>query len=254
MRTAILAAATAACALTIGATTVRADARFLQKPVGAALPSAAACRDKVFGTSYGAEVRPANALANNRTGGAISVQVAGASAAWNGKYAVRIKGDLSKPADRSTKTAEALDWAACKWGLDSHIVRAFAVQESAWRQTQLGDYTSNAAACARIGKAAPCYQSYSLVQVKGTVHIGTYPLSAASVPFAADFASAFLHACYNGAFGWLGNGYRAGDIWGCVGTYFAGSWYTQPAKDYMAKVRNHYTTEAWTTAEFVGNP
>jgi autotransporter family porin len=245
-------AAVVACVSAVGSSPAHADARFRMKPVGAALPTAAACRDKVIKQSSGLEIRPKNAAVNNRTGGGISVKVLAASKAWNRKYASRIKGDLVKPRGRSTTTAEVLDWAACKWGLDSYLMRAIAVQESAWRHSQLGDKTSNPRECRKIGKSAPCYQSYGLIQIKGTTHLGTYPMTAQSAPFAADFAGAFLHACYNGAFTWLKKrtGYRAGDIWGCVSMYYSGSW-KGGLNRYARQVKKHYDTKAWTEKRFV---
>jgi autotransporter family porin len=254
MRTAILTAVAAACLSILGGTSAHAEARFFQKPVGSPLPNSDTCRSMVLASSDAREVRPANATANNRTGGSISVKLPGASAAWNSRYAGLIKGDLAKPANRNTTTDEVLDWGACKWGIDSHIARGIAVQESKWRQSQLGDHTHNAAACKKIGKAAPCYQTYSLVQIKGTIHPGTYPQSALSVPFAVDYAMAFLHACYNGAFTWLGNGYRAGDIWGCVGMYYSGTWRHAGGSKYVAQVKHHIGTKAWNTPNFVDNP
>lgn len=254
MRTTLFATAAAACLLATQGTPAQADARFTQLKAGATLPSAATCRTNVFNSSDAKEIRPANEAANNQTGGSISVKLSPATPAWNTKYADRIKGDLDKPADRSTVTDEALDWAACKWGHDNYILRAMAVQESAWRQTQLGDRTNDASRCQKIGKPAPCYQSYSLVQIKGTIHPGTYPMIEQSVPFATDFASAFLHACYNGAFTWLKNGYRAGDIWGCVGTYYSGSWYDAGAKNYISLIKGHYNKRAWETSTFINNP
>jgi autotransporter family porin len=123
---------------------------------------------------------------------------------------------------------------------DEDVTRARAVQESWWKQSQLGDQTSSVTACQIIGKSAPCWQSYGILQVKGTVHRRTYPLAERSTAYNADYALAWLRACYEGAFShWMGNGYRAGDEWGCVGAWYSGSWYDSGAQLYIASVKQH---------------
>jgi len=48
-------------------------------------------------------------------------------------FARRIDGNFTGTTD------EIIRWGACKWGFDEDIVRAVAVNESYWRQSQLGD-------------------------------------------------------------------------------------------------------------------
>ena len=49
-----------------------------------------------------------------------------------------------------------------------------------------------------------------------------------------------------------GGTYAAGDVWGCVGTWFAGRWYTAPAETYIAAVKNNLNTRVWESANFQG--
>jgi hypothetical protein len=71
-------------------------------------------------------------------------------------------------------TDEIIRWAACKWGFDEDIIRAVAVNESNWNQSQLGDFLNGSP------------QSYGLVQVKKTAHVGTYPASQKSTSWNVD--------------------------------------------------------------------
>ena len=97
-----------------------------------------------------------------------------------------------------------------------------------------------------IGKAAPCWQSYGILQVKGPVHDNTYPASERSTPFNVDYAMAWQRACYDGAFShWMGGGYRAGDKWGCVGAWYSGRWYDSGANSYIAGVRQQLDARPW---------
>ena len=108
-----------------------------------------------------------------------------------------------------------------------------------------GDSTSTVSLCALIGKPAPCAQSYGLLQVKGTVHELTYPRSEQSTAWNADYALAWQRACFEGDFTWLGNGYRAGDLDGCVGAWFSGRWKDAGAIRYIERVLLHLAQRAW---------
>ena len=66
----------------------------------------------------------------------------------------------------------------------------------------------------------------------------------------ADWSRAYLRACYEGDFTWLGGSYAAGDLWGCVGQYFSGSWYDAGAVDYINHVKNYYATKPWLQSGF----
>jgi hypothetical protein len=215
---------------------------FLTLPPGAKLPSDSVCAAKVRRTGW--EPRPQNAAAN-QTRGRPGAAIDGADPSFNKRYGTRVEGNFVGTTD------EIIQWAACKWGFSEDITRARAMQESHWRQSQLGDKTDNPAACATIAQAAPCWQSYGILQVKGTVHEDTYPAARDSTAYNVDYALAWLRACYEGAFSdWMGNGYRAGDEWGCVGAWYSGNWYDSGARKYIDGVKRHLANRAWTQAEF----
>jgi len=216
--------------------------RFLTLPPGAKLPSDSVCAAKVRRTGW--EPRPQNTAAN-QTRGRPGAAIDGADPSFNKRYGTRVEGNFVGTTD------EIIQWAACKWGFSEDITRARAMQESHWRQSQLGDKTDNPAACTTIAQAAPCWQSYGILQVKGTVHEDTYPAARDSTAYNVDYALAWLRACYEGAFSdWMGNGYRAGDEWGCVGAWYSGNWYDSGARKYIDGVKRHLANRAWTQAEF----
>lgn len=214
------------------------DGYFATVAVGGTLPTGAACAAAVTAQSSGREVRPENGTANATTS-APSVDVDGADQTWNSTNAARVTGGFTGT------TEDILRWGACKWGFDEDVTRARAVAESSWSINTEGDRTSDQGLCATMGLDAPCNQSYGLLQVKGSVHDGTFPASKNNTAFGVDYAMAWLRACYDGAMGWLGNGYQPGDEWGCVGAWFSGQWKDAGANDYIGKVRGHLDTRVW---------
>ncbi|MDH3679948.1 MAG: hypothetical protein OEV40_08380 [Acidimicrobiia bacterium] len=217
---------------------------FATIPTGGELPDGATCAELVLDDDVPAgavEVRPENTKANATTvevdGGIV---IDGADERWNDALAPRIRGDFTGTTD------QILRWGACKWGLDEDLTRARAVTESSWMMATEGDETDDREACALLGRLAPCAQSFGLLQVKGTVHEGTYPASVRSTAFGVDYALAWLRACFEGSFTWLDDqGYEAGDELGCVGAWFSGNWWDQPANDYVGEVRYHLEARTW---------
>ena len=45
--------------------------------------------------------------------------------------------------------------------------------------------------------------------------------------------------------------YAPGDLWGCVGAWFSGRWYTQDAKGYIAAVQDNLKRKVWQTGDFI---
>ncbi len=224
-----------------------APARFVTLRPGASLPTGDQCASWVRAAGATTEHRSDNAPANGTIPPASVIDglvIDGADAARNRQLAPRIDGDFTGT------TEQILQWGACKWGFDEDVTRARAVAESSWRMSTTGDRTGDAELCNRIGLSAPCPQSYGLLQVKGTVHEGTYPASAQATAFGVDYAMAWLRACFEGGFGWIdgsgdGRGYAAGDDWGCVGAWFSGRWWDQSANDYVGRVRQHLEQRTW---------
>lgn len=232
----------AACGKLAGSFNSLPTAYFGTLPPRSTLPSDSNCAARVRHSPW--EPRPDNYTANH-TIGIAGVPVNGASTAWDVTYAPRINGSFTGTTD------EILQWGACKWGLDENIQRARAVQESTWYQSQVGDYTMSATLCKSFGKSPPCYQSYGIFQVKASDFIGTYPASQQSTPFNVDYSLAWLRACFDGDMAWLGSKpastrkYATGDIWGCVGAWYSGSWYDSNAQTYIKSVKQHLANKEW---------
>ncbi len=47
-----------------------------------------------------------------------------------------------------------------------------------------------------------------------------------------------------------GRTYKAGDLYGSLGAWFAGRWHTPGANEYIARVRQILALRTWRTAEF----
>jgi hypothetical protein len=208
---------------------------FTLLPVGAQLPSDAQCAAAVKRSSW--EPRPDNATANNR-----NVYVEGVRAQWNGNDPAQSM--MNRTTGNFTGTTdEIIQWAACKWGFDVDTVRAQAVQESDWHQSTLGDcrYTTQPEThgCASVG----------ILQVKGAnipaTQPGTWPYAYESTAWNLDYALSVRRACFEGKVTWLGNGYHAGDEWGCIGYWFSGHWYDSGAQNYITSVKAHMANKDW---------
>jgi autotransporter family porin len=64
-----------------------------------------------------------------------------------------------------------------------------------------------------------------------------------------------MRACYEGYELWLnnvdrGSQYAAGDMWGCVGRWYAGRWHTTAAESYITKVKDYLNQRIWESASF----
>jgi hypothetical protein len=130
-------------------------------------------------------------------------------------------------------TDEILQWAARKWGFDPDLLRAVATVESYWKMSAVGDGGL----------------SFGVFQMKKTYHC-CHPLSAKYTAFNADYYGAILRAYFDGRQKWLndverGERYRAGDMWGSVGSWYAGRWRTAPALDYIRRVQRTVRDEPW---------
>ncbi len=130
-------------------------------------------------------------------------------------------------------TDEILQWAARKWGFDPDLFRAVATVESYWKMSAVGDGGL----------------SFGIFQMKRTYHC-CVPLSSRYTAFNADYYGAILRAYYDGRQKWLndverGERYRAGDIWGSVGSWYAGRWRTDAALEYIRRVQRTLRDEPW---------
>jgi autotransporter family porin len=137
-------------------------------------------------------------------------------------------------------TDEIIQWAAYKWGLDEDVLRAVAVVESWWRQSTVGGQHS----------------SYGLFQVRAPFHCsGKCAIARRSTAFNADYYGGILRAYYDGKMTWLnkephGRKYSGGDLWGSVGAWFSGRWWTAPAANYIAAVQQRLAERTWAQPGF----
>ncbi len=211
--------------------------RFTTLWLGSLLPSGAECAARVRRSSW--EPRPENTAANYTNFYAQGYRLTVNSDLAQYGYQGRVTGNFTGTTD------EILQWGACKWGIDEDTVRAQAVQESHWRQSELGD--------CRGGKASGGCQSLGILQVKGAddppTFPGTWPYAAQSTAFDVDYTLAIWRSCFEGRETWLGNGYHAGDEWGCVGRWFSGDWY-ESSQDYIANVKNFKAGKVWLNSGF----
>jgi len=130
-------------------------------------------------------------------------------------------------------TDEIIQWAARKWGFDPDLFRAVATVESYSNMSAVGDGGL----------------SFGLFQMKKTYHCCP-PLSSRYSGFNADYYGAILRSYYDGQEKWLnkyerGERYAAGDLWGSVGSWYAGRWRTAGALDYIRRVQHALRDETW---------
>src|SRR4051794_22642248 len=132
-------------------------------------------------------------------------------------------------------TGEIIHWAALKWGFDPDLLRAQAVTESSWHQDSVGDRG----------------RSFGLMQVKRTKWHGSYPLSELSTAFNVDLAASILRQAFDGRADWYSSeGYRAGDLWGSLGSYFSGHWHDADGRRYVRSVWRQIHERAWEERDF----
>lgn len=78
---------------------------------------------------------------------------------------------------------------------------------------------------------------------------GTFPFSRDSTAYAVDYLGAYLRGCYEGWEVWLahvGNHhYGAGQLWGCVGSWYSGSWHDKAANEYIQNVKATWRSHTW---------
>jgi hypothetical protein len=215
---------TALAALALVTPTAAADTR----PVNSPPLSDAQAAKRVEQSRW--EPRPANARANRTT--LTKRQLATFRRKSDMPYKARVTGRF-----RGT-TDEIIQWAAAKHGIDTNVMRAVAVIESWWRMSTIGDNGD----------------SFGLYQIRRPFHCcPAYARN--STAFNADYYGAIIRAYYDGKMPWLntverGREYRPGDLYGSLGAWFAGRWRTQPANDYIARVRQTLGDRTWRTRDF----
>lgn len=200
---------------------------------GADLPSGEQCGGWL---THAIEIRPDNSGANNTVG--------------SGPHPTypRVDGNFTGT------TEEIIQWAACKWGIDEDIARAQVLRESWWHQDTQGDLTTNTSSChPAFRHLSPCPESIGLMQVRYLYHGDAMDNSIASSAYNLDYSFAVWRSCYEGDLTWLGGSYSGGDLWGCVGVWFSGRWYSGGANGYITEVQNIVADRTWETPVFVND-
>jgi len=221
-------------------------------PPGSALPGDSTCSSQISKSSF--EPRVDNYAANHQV--PTTTQIANLHP-WNPSIGMDDRSDSLRrriTGNFTGTTDEILQWAACKWGIDATMIRAQAVTESYWHESQLGDSTTNQSLCPPgTWNGSSCYQSYGILQIKYTYFQSEWPMSRNDTAFNADVVYGWLRNCYEGWADYLYQRtpvsgyprYHAGDIWGCLGFWFSGSWYDQGAINYINVTKGHYAQKPW---------
>jgi hypothetical protein len=220
------------------------DGYFKTLPPGATLPSDAECAARVHRSLW--EPRSDNTKQNN-TKPKQPVVLADDPAyndTFQAKYKPRVTGNFTGTTD------EIIQWGACKWGLSDNMVRAQAVQESKWHQnTESDSEPATNGHCAPHDTRNPCPTSFGILQIKWYFHptksaVGSsYPMSKTMTAFSLDYTLSEERGCYDGL-SFVGEKAK-GDLFGCMGVWYAGEWRNPAAEDYIARVRKNLNDKAW---------
>jgi hypothetical protein len=227
-------------------------------PPGAVLPSDTDCAARVRSAP---EVRHNQNAVPNRFGD-VPNQTRGVAGAWRdgdpakAPFTARVTGNFVGTTD------EIIQWASCKWGIDEDVARAQIAIESWWDQANsLGDWSSIASRCDPrfpLGSVGGnrCPESLGLGQTRYPYMQSAFPHAYDSSAYNLDVTYAIWRSCFEGTETWLntverGRTYAAGDMWGCVGRWFAGRWYTQRAVEYISAVQDYLSRRIWETTDFI---
>jgi hypothetical protein len=232
--------------------TPTASERFDTLPPGAKLPSESECAARV--RRYAWEPRPDNAATNHRVP---TAQQISQLEHWGPAIGVDPKADTLRrqiTGNFTGTTDEIIQWVACKWGIDEDIVRAEVFAESNWHQNELGDWTTDQSFCPPgTWDGSGCYQSYGVLEVKYIYNKTAWPMSRDDTAFNAEYTYGIIRTCFEGWTTYLSEGtpvagyprYHAGDIWGCLGRWYSGWWYTPGAINYINSVKSHLANKDW---------
>jgi len=261
-RTAGLGVCAIAIAVAIGRSS-GAETYYSLLPVGSKLPSDRAC---AAGASTDAvEPVPKNSPENEFMPSASDLATYKSEAATGeggapGSYLLRVDGKFTGTTDAILK------WASCKWGFDENVTRATAVNETHWRQTEIGDI-GNGTSLGILQIKSSDYPSTckSVASSQNTADV-TNPdcYSYLSTAFAADYKLAQQRACFEGKIAYLASdtpsyghpAYPEGTpeemMWGCVGWWYSGHWFDSGALDYIAQVQEYLSAQTWLQPGGVG--
>ena len=230
---------------------------------GSTLPSDADCAAAVAGDTF--EPVPQNAPQNNFMPSASDLatyqsEASGGEGGAPGSYLVRVGGQFFGTTDAILK------WASCKWGFDENVTRATAVNETHWRQTELGDAGNGTSLGILQIKSrdypSSCESVASSQDASEVTNSDCYAYN--STAFAADYKLAQQRACFEGQVSYMigespagypsyPNGTPEQLMWGCVGWWYSGHWYDSGALNYISQVQGYLADETWAQPGGVGN-
>lgn len=156
-------------------------------------------------------------------------------------------------------TDEIIQWVACKWGFDEDIIRAQSITESHWHQHILiGGITDRSLCPPETWDGRQCTRFFGMLQVSYTHFRSAWPMMYAYTAFSLEFAVAVMRTCYEGwtdyAYAHIPSHsyprYSAGDIWGCVGFWYSGWWYSTDSFPYIHSVKDHLKNRDWLKSVF----
>jgi hypothetical protein len=170
-----------------------------------------------------------------------------------GSYLVRVNGNFTGSTD------SILKWASCKWGFDENVTRATAVNETHWRQLEVGDLGNGTSLGILQIKSADypstCEAVASTQDPAAVTDANCY--SYKSTAFAADYKLAQQRACFDGRITYLTsesptagyptypNGTEEQMMWGCIGWWYSGHWFDAGALNYISEVQTYLADKAW---------
>ncbi len=224
-------------------------------PSGSALPSDSQCATGVAGDTF--EPVPQNAPQNSYMPSASDLstyvsEASGGEGGAPGSYLTRADGQFTGTTDAILK------WASCKWGFDENVTRATAVNETHWRQTELGDVGNGTSLGILQIKSSDYPSSCEAVASSQNTSEVTDPscYSYNSTAFAADYKLAQQRACFEGKVSYMigeapsgypayPNGTSDQMMWGCVGWWYSGHWYDSGALNYISQVKGYLSSQPW---------
>lgn len=143
-------------------------------------------------------------------------------------------------------TAEILQWAANKWGINPLVLYADATQDGNWDNTSLGDWSDG------VGTSSGVFQVADRNTVDHPYHAfpgfdgGGANLARENTCFNADFYAGHLYAAFNGLTGEC----PAGDIAAAIQTWLAG--HAESAGAYSSEIGFLLENENWIWLYFGG--
>ena len=229
-------------------------------PPGSTLPSDSQCATGAAGDTF--DPRPANAVPNSTMPTSSDITTYKANAAGGeggapGSFLQRVDGQFTGGTDAILK------WASCKWGFDENVTRATAVNETHWRQLELGDVGNGTSLGILQVKSADYPSTCESVASSQNTSEVTNPdcLSYLSTAFDADYKLAQQRACFEGQISYMigespagypsyPNGTPDQLMWGCVGWWYSGHWYDSGSLNYISQVKGYLSSQAWAQPGF----